>query len=136
MIRPLLRLEGKPALQSRLNPQQYAAFVLFGIDADYSDGGMFEVYYYVPDLVAEQAPALLRAVGAPRHAKAFVITGQAVWPQPILPGLNARQTELGSFDHPLRRVPDAAWQRAEDREGTLESIIDRFIRSHPNGFFY
>jgi hypothetical protein len=74
MIKPLVGLEGRPELHRRLNASQYAVFVLFGVDDDYSDGGMYEVYYNSTGAIAGEAVDLLREVGAPLHAQALALT--------------------------------------------------------------
>ena len=138
MIRPLLPLVGHPELHHRLNPPQYAAFVLFEIDADYADGGMSEVLYYTNSkLLAAEAGELLREVGAPLHAEALANTNRSTWSGGQVPSDDAgRQRELGSPDQPQLHVSDAFWQNADQREGSLDSIMERFIRSHPDAFFY
>ena len=137
MIKPLVGLEGRPELHRRLNASQYAVFVLFGVDDDYSDGGMFEVYYNSTGAIAGEAVGLLREVGAPLHAQALSLTNQQTWPTGQVPSSRvARRRELGPPERPLIHVTDAHWMNAEAREGQLESIVERFIRSHRNDFFY
>jgi hypothetical protein len=137
MIKPLVPLEGKPELHRRLNEDQYAVFLLFGVDDDYSDGGMFEVYYNDSGEIAMEAVDLLREIGAPLHAQALAATNRQAWPSGQVPASEiVRRRELGPPEHPLIRVPDSYWMTAEAREGSLESIVGRFIRSHPNAFFY
>jgi hypothetical protein len=135
MIKPLVGLEGRPALHRRLNASQYAVFVLFGIDNDYSDGGMFEVYYNSTGAIAVEAVGLLREnrgsaprAGACAHQSTDLADGAGA----VRPGCT--QTGARPSGAPLIHVPDAYWMNAAAREGQLESIVERFIRSHRNDF--
>jgi hypothetical protein len=137
MIAPLEPLDGTSELHNRLNRAQYAVYVLFAVDADYADGGMFEVYYNSSGVFADQAVGLLREVAAPLHAEALAATNRGTWPRGQVPRSEAvRRRALGPQQHPRLHVSGSAWQAAEQREGPLESIIERFIRSRPNAFFY
>jgi hypothetical protein len=136
MIGPLLRLDGTSALHQALSPPQYAVYALFVVDTDIDDGGLWEVYYNPSGVFADEAVHLLELVGAPRHAAVLAKANRIAWPSAKVPAsdivrrhvlLRSAQTQFDAVNN--------AWDRAEREEGTIYSIIDRFIRTHPTAFF-
>jgi hypothetical protein len=136
MIDPLTPLDGKAELRTRLNHPQYAIYALFAIDTDYADGGTFEIYYNNSGVFAEQGVHLLDEVGAPLHAAVLARANHVVWTNGHVPHDElARRRVLHLSDETGFRATDDAWARADRREGDLETIIERYVRSHTTAFF-
>ncbi len=141
MIDPLVRLNGTPALRRALNGPQYAAYALSEVDTDIDGGGLIEVYYNPSGVFAEEAVDLLRQVGAPQHAAVLDQANRILWPAVFIPSdQSARRAVLARRHLDVRQQPrfnglDAVRDRAERREGSLDSIVERYIRAHPGAFF-
>ena len=136
MISPLSALTRTKALRAKLNDPQYAVYVLFLIDTDIDDGGLAEVYYNLSGVFAQRAVALLKQVGARQHAAVLSAANRVIWPSGVVPAsVDVRRrfvspTNQSRFDEVTRR-----WDRAEQREGSIDGIIERYMRARPAAFF-
>jgi hypothetical protein len=85
---------------------------------------------------ANQAVRLLKYVGAPQHAAVLAQANRVLWPDGVVPPseLARRRVDPMSAERRFNAV-NAAWGRAENREGSIDTIIARFIRAHPGAFF-
>ena len=136
MIDPLTPLDGRPELREKLNGPQYAVYVLFAIDTDYEDGGLWEVYYNNSGVFAREAVRLLKSVGAPLHGAVLARANRVIWPSGAIPATEAaRRRVLTMADEPRFHGVNAAWALADHREGAIETVIERYIRAHPEAFF-
>jgi hypothetical protein len=136
MIGPLTPLDGRAELHRQLNPSQYAVYALFAVATDYDDGGIFEVYYNNSGVFANEAVHLLGVVGAPIHAAALARANRVGWPRSDVPySQAARRRVISLTDQPRFALVNAGWDNAERKEGSLYSIIERFIRVRPGAFF-
>jgi hypothetical protein len=132
MIDPLDRYDGTAELHRRLNPEQYAVYVLFTIDTDVDDGGIAEVYFNSSGTYAEEGVKLLSRIGAGDHAAVLEQANRIIAPDgPVPRDRDARQRRLDGLD-------DARFDQVEDRWDALpplEDIVARYIRAHPHAFF-
>src|SRR6202012_2016460 len=136
MVRPLTPLDGTPALRTQLNGPQYAVYVLFDVDDDVGDGGLWQYYYNEGGVFAEQAVALLRAVGAPRHAGVLARATGIAWPAGGIPsGEQARRAALQFIGESRYDAVNRQWEAAERQERPLETLVERYVRAHPSAFF-
>lgn len=136
MIAPLTRVDGTAATRAALNPQQYVVFALFMVDADIENGGFWQLYFNSSGAFANEAVDLLSVVGAPRHGAVVARANRITWPSGDVPALRAaRQRALPGINSHRYAAVDAAWTRADEAEGTLADLVDRYIRAHPSAFF-
>jgi Domain of unknown function (DUF4375) len=136
MVRPLTPLDGSPQLRAQLNAPQYAVYVLFSVDDDVEDGGLWQYYYNEGGVFAEQAVALLRTVGAPEHADVLARANRIAWPAGGIPSdEQARRAALQFVGESRYDAVNRQWQTAERQEQPLETIIERYVRAHPAAFF-
>lgn len=136
MIDPLGPLDGEPQQRTLLDGPQYAVYVLFSVDTDIDDGGLWEVYFNSSGVFAQRAVSLLREVGAPLHADVLARANHIIWSNGEIPAsVEQRRRTVTLADTPRFDAVNSAWDAAERREGSLDSIIESYVRRHPSAFF-
>lgn len=136
MIRPLTPLDGSATLRAQLNGPQYAVYVLFDVHDDVGDGGLWQYYFNEGGVFAQQAVALLRTVGAPRHADVLARANRIAWPAGSIPSAEpARRAALQFVGESRYDAVNRQWSVAERQEQPLETIIEKYVREHSSAFF-
>jgi hypothetical protein len=116
---------------SRLSPQQYAVLVLYLLDGEVGNGGLWQLYYNSPGFWANEFSTLLRRVGAPAHANVLERANALVAPGIVPVDVRERRALVGELPDDRFEALEAEYWELED----LDEIVGRYIRSHPDAFF-
>lgn len=136
MFSPLEHDLTTASLRSQLSAPQFNVYILFLIDDDYENGGLAAVYFNSSGTYATQAVAAMRAIDAPQHAAVMADANAILWPDGQIPiSMVARRRYLHGVADPRFNPDNRRWDAADRSEGTLEHLVELYIRANRSAFF-
>ena len=112
---------------------QRMLYVLFFVDDEIGNGGLYQVYWNLRGAFVEEAIHDANLIGAKHWAGLVLHAGQQLFPGGIPNDLDQQRKSIGCPDYCAKRSVDRL--DAQWREGELRAPLLRYVRRHPAQFF-
>lgn len=135
MLRALERSRGSdPAdILGGATAGQRMLYVLFFVDDEIGNGGLYQVYWNLRGGFVEEAVRDANLIGARHWARLVLRAGQKLFPHGVPDDVTAQHRAIGCPDYcakPSLDHLDAQW-----RDGELRAPLLGYVRSHPAEFY-
>ena len=112
---------------------QRMLYVMFFVDDEIANGGLYQVYWNLPGAFIKEAVRDADAIGARHWASLIRQAGRSLFPQGIPNEIETQRKALGCPDYCDKGSLDSVSN--EWRAGELRRPLLRYVRVHPGQFY-